>query len=128
MTKLIRFAAGLCLVGVASCRFEQRDDRHAVGEYALQTVDGKALPTGKDVRLALVESGTTTLNADHTFSERESIRIIGGSTTNWKSSGTWTLNGDKLVKVHNTAEGPVTELAIIVGDTLEAGSSVLVRK
>jgi hypothetical protein len=122
--------SAICMVLLAACQdnLGTFDDSYAVGEYDLQTVNGKALPAESDVRFALVESGSTTLNADHTFTQHESIRIAEGLTAHWSSSGTWTLQGDKLVKVHNTAAGPVIELAVLFEGTIEAGYSVLVRK
>ena len=120
-TRRIPVLIGLCMLSLAGCRrpFGATDEGSALGSYVLQP--GKD-PSGLSV------SATITLNADHTFSEVESIRITATRTSDWSSSGTWSLHGRRLVKVHKTAAGPVTELALIDRDTLRAGWSVLTRK
>jgi len=99
-TLTIGLAAGALAVAAAGCNDSTGPTRRsAVGLYALQTVNGNALPytfsTGGGVT-ETITSDRYTLNGDYTYTEVTRIQFSDGTTTTASEAGNWAQNYNAL--------------------------------
>ncbi len=114
-TMILFVAVGL---GLTSCSgAEERSDQvDPVGEFALVSVNGMAVPAditeqGMTIR---VSSGAMSINADGTCSSSTVFQAPSGEEVTRDVTATYTMEGDSLTL---DWEGAGTTVGVLVGDT-----------